>query len=180
MSAVPKLDKANDEVVVSETPAPAEPVESADRFAHELGDFQDFRPSLSRQMGYIPEADARLVRNVPADMTVTWATDPRIDDGQHLALVQSLGFRVVRKEEVTTAQHDPNRMVLRAFADGPGDAVVVGGGVLMMGYRQYRDDRRAHARATARDRLDGRKQALDNAGVEQRGSSRSAPLSEVM
>lgn len=150
------------------------------KFDHELGTFKEFRPSLRRDMGYLADQDPRRVLNVPADMTVTWATHPKIDDGMHIAMMQSLGFRRVRREEVTTDMFDSERMVLRAFEEGPNDTVLVGGGILMIGYRQYRDERRVHAREEARRRLDSNKGRLDNQGVEQRGTTRSAPLSEVM
>lgn len=181
-----KKDSTADEQPVT-TSAAAQPQEAAapeapkpGKFDNELGQFKDFRPSLIKDMGYLPDQDPRFVQNVPADMTVSWATDPRLDAGQHLSIMQSLGFRMVRSEEVTTKRHAEDKLLLRAYEVGPHDAVVVGGGVLMIGYRQYRDDRRAFSRAQAKERLDAQADRLDNQNVEQRVRSRSASLSEVM
>jgi len=151
----------------------------ADKYEHELNQFKEFAPSLRRDMGYVESDDPRLVRNVPADMTVTWATDPRVDAGSHLSFMQGLGFRPVRTEEVTTGFGDAYKMVLRSYEVGPHEYVVVGGGVLMVGYRQYRDDRRAAARSEAQTRLDGNRDNLSNAGVEYIGRSNSSPMKEV-
>lgn len=153
--------------------------EVAGKYDHELAKFQSFGPNLRREMGYVEEDDPRVVRNVPADMTITWATDPRVDAGAHLSFVQGLGFRPVRVEEVTTGFGDAYKMVLRSYEVGPHDYVVVGGGVLMVGYRQYREDRRAAARLEAQTRLDGNRDNLSNAGVEYVGRSKSAPMTEV-
>lgn len=166
-------EPANNNPVVEESPKPVDP------YAHELAQFKEFAPSLRRDMGYIENDDPRLVRNVPADMTVTWATDPRVDAGAHLSFIQGLGFRPVRVEEVTNGLSNSYKMFLRSYEVGPHDYVVVGGGVLMIGYRQYREDRRAAARAEAQARLDGNRDNLSNAGVEYVGRSKSGTMSEV-
>jgi len=154
---------------------------SVGRYDHELAAFKEFGPNLRKDMGYVVEDDPRHVRNVPSDMTVTWATDPRLDAGGHLSFVQGLGFRPVRSEEVTTGFTGPDKMVLRAYEIGPHDYVMVGGGVLMVGYRQYRDDRRAAARSEAQARLDDNQNRMDNQGVRLDAVSRSGTLSsEVM
>lgn len=160
-------------------PQDNQPKETGSKYDHELAKFQSFGPNLRREMGYVEDDDPRVVRNVPADMTITWATDPRVDAGAHLSLVQGLGYRPVRVEEVTTGFGDAYKMVLRSYEVGPHDYVVVGGGVLMIGYRQYRDDRRAAARSEAQTRLDGNRDNLSNAGVEYVGRSKSAPMTEV-
>lgn len=152
---------------------------SVGRYDHELAAFKEFGPNLRKDMGYVADEDPRYVRNVPADMTVTWATDPRLDAGAHLSFIQGLGFRPVREEEVTTSFTGPDRMVLRAYEVGPHDYVVVGGGVLMIGYRQYRDDRRAAARSEAQARLDDNQNRMDNQGVINEGVSRSGTMSEA-
>lgn len=168
---------AKDTVVA---PKQVDAIPTAGKYDHELAAFKEFGPNLRKEMGYVVDDDPRHVRNVPADMTVTWATDPRVDAGAHLSFIQGLGFRPVRVEEVTTSFTGPDKMVLRAFEVGPHDYVVVGGGILMIGYRQYRDERRAAARAEAEARLDENQNRLDNQGVRQQASSRSGPMSEVM
>lgn len=171
-------DAVKDEVVAASAVEPAPP--EAPKFDTELGQFKDFRPSLTKDMGYLPDQDPRFVQNVPGDKTISWATDPRLDSGQHLSIMQSLGFRMVRSEEVTTKGYVEDKLLVRAYEVGPHDSVVVGGGVMVIGYRQYRDDRRAFSRAQSKERLDAQADRLDNQNVEQRVRSRSASLSEVM
>jgi hypothetical protein len=161
---------------------PAPPVGPYDA---ELANYQTYRqagfgPNLRQDMGYIKEDDPMYVMNVPADMRVSWATDPRVDKGAHLSLMRGLGYRPVRKEEVTTGFNDADKMVLRAYEIGPHDYVVVGGGVMLIGYRQYHEERRAARRDEAVARLDDNKSRLDNQGVQTRAVSRSGPISEVM
>lgn len=150
------------------------------KYDAELANFREWTPQIRKDMGYMLQDDPRHVMGVPADMTVTWATDPRQDGGGHLSFIRGLGFRPVRKEEVTTEFTEPDKLVLRAFEVGPHDYVVVGGGVLMIGYKQYRDERRAAARAQAERRLDANSDRLDTQGVQQTATVRTGPLSEVM
>lgn len=159
---------------------PASEPTPAKAYDHELEMFKSFGPSLRKDMGYVKEDDPMFVQNVPMDMCVSWATDPRMDSGAHLSLMRNIGYRPVRKEEVTTNLYDADKMVLRSYEVGPHDYVVVGGGVMLLGYRQYHDERRASERAEALRRLDDNRSRLDTQGVEQRAVSRSGPLSEVM
>jgi hypothetical protein len=161
-----------------EAPAPA-PAPGA-IYEHELAGFKEFGPTLTRDVGYDPKSDPRRVERVPADKTVTWATDPRQDRGSSLAFYRGLGFRPVRIEEVTTSPHDDTRLFLPHFEVGPHDYVVSGGGVLMIGYRQYRDERRAVAVKESMQHLDAHHDRLDNAGIAHHRANRSGPLSEVM
>jgi hypothetical protein len=168
----------SDKATVKSEPARIPPSPS-EKYASELANFKTFGPNLRKDMGYVADDDPRVVKNVAADMTVTWATDPRIDNGAHMSLIRGLGFRPVRVEEVTTGYDDAEKMVLRSFEVGPHDYVVAGGGVLMVGYRQYREERRAAARAEASSRLDDNSDRLDNAGVRQLAKTSSGPISEV-
>lgn len=174
-------DAVKEPVEETKPEAPVEAKEPAPSpYDNELAGFKQFDPSIRRTMGYDAEADPRVVKNVPADMTTSWATDPRIDNGQHLTFMRGLGFRPVRKEEVSTSPFSGDKMFLGAYEVGPHDYVVVGGGVLLIGYRDYRDERRHANTRASRDQLDSKLGALDNAGIEHTGSVRSGPLSEVM
>jgi hypothetical protein len=161
-------------------PLPPQPEPMGGKYEAELATFKTFGPNLRKDMGYVEDDDPRSVKNVPVDMATSWATDPRIDGGAHLSLMRGLGYRPVRTEEVTTGYADADKMVLRAYEVGPHDYVVAGGGVLLVGYRQYRDERRAAARAEALGRLDDNSNRLESVGVQQQARARSAPLSEVM
>ena len=126
-------------------------LERQDLIERRLEAFKEFKPTLKGAMG----ADDRLqkVENVPADMVVTWATDPRIDKGQCISLYRGLGFTPVLPEEVTANLHDDTRLHVHNF-EVYNNMVCRGGGVLMIGYRQYRDERKAYARIESRRRID--------------------------
>ena len=116
-----------------------------------LAAFKDFAPNIAD--GFGARDDILGVGHVPADMVTTWATDPRIDKGQCISLFRSLGFTPVRPEEVTTNDYDDNRLLVHNYEEY-NNMVCRGGGVLMIGYRQYRDERKAYARIKSRERID--------------------------
>jgi len=134
--------------------------------------------SVGKRMG--PLDEFLRVQNLPADRVVTWATDPRIDNGRHLSFIKSLGFRVVEVDEVTTTPHVDDKLVVNQFEPGPHNSVVVGGGVLMIGYRQYRDERRKAQQEEMQARVDAETGKLDDIGIEQHAKSRHADLTEVI
>lgn len=143
-----------------------------------LENFKEFRSVPAQRMG--PMDEFLRVKNLPADRVVTWATDPRIDNGQHLSLIKGLGFRAVEIDEVTTNLYDDKKMVLNQYDEGPNRMVVVGGGVLMIGYRQYRDERKAAERRQHKERVDAETGKLDDVGIKEHGTSKRADLTEVM
>lgn len=144
-----------------------------------LENFKSFRVvPTGQRMG--PMDEFLRVQNLPADRVVTWATDPRIDNGQHLALIKRLGFRPVEVDEVTTNPNVDTKLVLNQFDTGPQNMVVVGGGVLMIGYRQYRDERKEHERKQYEERVDAEQNKLDDVGIQQRSFTERADLTEVM
>lgn len=173
---------ANDDSVNTATADATETVarnEGADPRDAALANFKDFRVGpVGKRMG--PMDEFLRVKNLPADRTITWATDPRIDNGQHLTFVKGLGYRPVEKDEVTTDATSVTKLILNQYDEGPHDMVVVGGGVLMIGYRQYRDARRAAARAEHKARVDADVSKLDDIGIEQHAKSKRAGLAEVM
>lgn len=134
--------------------------------------------SVGQRMG--PLDEFLRVQNLPADRCVTWATDPRIDNGRHLAFVKSLGFRPVEVDEVTTDPNVDTKLVVNQFDEGPHGMVALGGGVLMIGYRQYRDERRASQREQMQARIDAKQGQLDDMGIEQHAKDKRADLTEVI
>lgn len=162
--------------LATEAPA-APPVDARDAV---LENFKEFRigDSLAKRMG--PMDEFLRVKNLPADRVVTWATDPRIDNGRHLSFIRGLGFRPVESDEVTTNPHVDGKLVLNQYDEGPHKTVVVGGGVLMIGYRQYRDARRAATLQEHQERVDVETGKLDDIGIEQRAKSKRADLGEVL
>jgi hypothetical protein len=144
-----------------------------------LEQFRSFRVgTLGKRMG--PLDEFMRVQNLPADRVVTWATDPRIDQGRHLAFIRSLGLRPVEVDEVTTNPNVDNKLVLNQFDEGPHRMVCVGGGVLMIGYRQYRDERRKAQREEGQARVDAKAGSLDDMGIEQHAKTSRAGLAEVL
>jgi hypothetical protein len=133
---------------------------------------------VGQRMG--PMDEFLRVANLPADRCVTWATDPRIDNGRHLAFVKSLGYRTVEVDEVTTNPAVDGKLLLNQFEEGPHRTVSLGGGVLMIGYRQYRDELREQQSRTMRERVDAEVSKLDDIGVEQHATSKRADLTEVV
>ncbi len=119
------------------------------------------------------------VKNVPADRCCTWATDPRIDNGACISLFRSLGFRVVEVDEVTTDMNDDRKLVVSHFEEGPNRSVAMGGGVLMIGYRQYRDQRRAAAMERSRTNVVEGDAKLDTLGIRHGGTTARGSLTEV-
>lgn len=165
------------EVMADATPEIAQQ-EGADLRDEALAQFKEFRVRpVSQRMG--PLDDFLRVQNLPADRCVTWATDPRIDNGRHLAFVKGLGFRPVEVDEVTTNPAVTTKLVVNQFEEGPHRMVAIGGGVLMIGYRQYRDERRQRQREEMATRIDSKIGSLDDMGIEQRGVSKRADLTEV-
>jgi hypothetical protein len=134
--------------------------------------------SVGQRMG--PLDEFLRVKNLPADRCVTWATDPRIDNGRHLSFVKGLGFRPVEVDEVTTDPNIDTKLVVNQYDEGPHRMVVLGGGVLMIGYRQYRDERRSGQRREMQQRIDAKTNELDDMGIEQHAKSKRADLTEVM
>lgn len=165
-----EVQDANPAVTKSEGPDPRDAV---------LENFKSFRVGpVGQRMG--PMDEFLRVQNLPADRCVTWATDPRIDNGQHLSIVKHLGFRPVEVDEVTTNPNDDTKMIVNQFDEGPQNMVVVGGGVLMIGYRQYRDERKKFEARQFQERVDAEKEKLDDVGIEQHAKSKRADLTEVM
>lgn len=161
---------ANEEVTKNEGPDPRDAV---------LENFKSFRVGpVGKRMG--PMDEFLRVENLPADRVVTWATDPRIDNGQHLSLVKGLGFRPVEADEVTTNPNEDVKLILNQYDEGPQSTVVVGGGILMIGYRQYRDERKKAEALEFRERVDAEEGKLDDVGIEQHAKSKRADLTEVM
>jgi hypothetical protein len=153
--------------------------EGLDQRDETLRQFKTFRVgSLGKRMG--PLDEFMRVQNLPADRVVTWATDPRIDNGRHLAFIKGLGFRPVEVDEVTTDPNVDTKLVVNQFDEGPHRMVCIGGGVLMIGYRQYRDERRKAQREEMQQRVDAESTKLDDMGIEQHAKSRRAYLTEVM
>lgn len=134
--------------------------------------------SVGTRMG--PLDEFLRVQNLPSDRVVTWATDPRIDNGRHLSFVKGLGFRVVEMDEVTTTPYMNDKLVLNQYEEGPHKSVAVGGGVLMIGYRKYRDERRKAQQDEMQARVDSESGKLDDIGIEQHVKSRHADLKEVI
>lgn len=144
-----------------------------------LANFKEFRVgSYGQRMG--PMDEFLRVNNLPADRVVTWATDPRIDNGRHLSFIKSLGFRPVEVDEVTTDPSNQTKLVVNQYEEGPHAMVALGGGVLMIGYRQYRDERRKAQNEEMERRVDAEESKLDDMGIEQHSKSRRADLTEVM
>jgi hypothetical protein len=134
--------------------------------------------SVGKRMG--PLDEFLRVQNLPADRVVTWATDPRIDNGRHLSFIKGLGFRVVEIDEVTTNPNVDGKLVVNQFETGPHNSVALGGGILMIGYRQYRDQRREAQQEEMQARVDAETGKLDDIGIEQHAKSRHADLTEVI
>jgi len=144
-----------------------------------LANFKEFRVgSLGQRMG--PMDEFLRVNNLPADRVVTWATDPRIDNGRHLSFIKGLGFRPVEIDEVTTDPNNQTKLVVNQYEEGPHRMVTLGGGVLMIGYRQYRDERRKAQKEEMERRVDVETSKLDDIGIEQQAKSRRADLTEVI
>ena len=144
-----------------------------------LQQFKSFRVgSLGQRMG--PLDEFLRMKNLPADRVVTWATDPRIDNGQHLSFIKSLGLRPVGVDEVTTDPNIDTKLVVNQFDEGPHGMVCVGGGVLMIGYRQYRDERRKAQREEMQARVDAKGASLDDMGIEQHAEITRAGIAEVL
>jgi len=144
-----------------------------------LENYKEFRvKSQGKRMG--PLDEFLRVSNLPADRVVTWATDPRIDNGRHLSFIKGLGFRVVEVDEVTTNPHVDGKLHINQFEVGPHNSVAVGGGILMIGYRKYRDERRKRQVLEAQERVDSESGKLDDMGIEQHARDKRADLTEVI
>lgn len=144
----------------------------------QLAEFQTFKSGT--RFGQVMQHDAHMrVENVPADRCTTWATDPRIDNGRAIAVFKGLGFRVVEIDEVTSDPTDETRLRPRYFEEGPNRSVAMGGGVLMIGYRKYRDDRKKHERDLAKVQVAEQKENLDNLGIRHGGTVTRGGLTEV-
>ena len=154
-------------------------VEGADPRDASIANFKEFRvKSLGQRMG--PLDEFMRVHNLPSDRCVTWATDPRIDNGRHLAFIKGLGFRPVEVDEVTTDPNVDAKLVVNQYDEGPHRTVLIGGGILMIGYRQYRDARRKAQREEMQQRVDAKAGELDDMGIETQAKSTRAGLKEVM
>lgn len=171
-------DEAPQETVAATTPdAPTRAEPAEDPRDAVLKNYRSWGVKRAgKQMGVVN--DPNEVGNVPADRCVTWATDPRLDAGRHLDFVKNLGFRPVEPDEVS---RDPNRAGKYHVShyEEWNKYVVRGGGVLMIGYRQYRDERRAAAKKERKDMLDASREKLKDAGIEQQRSTRRGSLAEV-
>jgi len=169
-------DKETNAKVAATKEKAAPPVDPRDEA---LANFKEFRVgSLGQRMG--PMDDFLRVNNLPADRVVTWATDPRIDNGRHLSFVKGLGFRPVEIDEVSTNPNSDTKLIVNQYEEGPHGMVALGGGVLMIGYRQYRDERRQAQREEMERRVDAESGKLDDMGIEQHSKSRRADLTEVI
>lgn len=153
-------------------------VEGTDPRDSVLENFKEFRvKALGKRMG--PLDEFLRVHNLPADRCVTWATDPRIDNGRHLAFIKGLGFRPVEIDEVTTDPNVEAKLVVNQFDEGPHRTVLIGGGVLMIGYRQYREDRKANERDAARAQVAQQQEKMDSMGIRHGGQISRGGLTEV-
>jgi len=154
-------------------------VEGADPRDSVLENFKSFRMvPQGKRMG--PMDEFLRVGNLPADRCTTWATDPRIDNGAHLSIIKGLGFRPVEVDEVTTNLNSQDKLILNQFDHGPNRMVLVGGGVLMIGYRQYRDERKDAERKQHQEAVDAEAGKLDDMGIKEHGETKRADLTEVM
>lgn len=130
----------------------------------QLRNFKDFSVKRrERKMGIAH--DPRIVGHVPSDRCVTWATTPTLDDGQHMSFIKSLGFRPVRIDEVSHDENDTHKLHVMHFEETERGLVEYGGGVLMIGYRKYRDQRRAFQRAEFQQMLDNVEGKTEGVGV---------------
>lgn len=127
--------------------------------------FKSFDLGDRRQKMGVVE-DANLVRNVPADRTCTWAVDPAVDNGRHLEMITELGYRPVRADEVTRDPTDLTKMFLPFYTVLTGELVARGGGVLMIGYKQYRDERREKTAQQLRQDLERTADSFNSVGVK--------------
>lgn len=153
-------------------------VAASDPRDEQLRGFQDFK--AGSRFERVMQHDAHMrVLNVPADRCVTWATDPRIDNGRAIAVFKGLGFRLVEIDEVTSDPNDETKLHPRFYEEGPNRSVAMGGGVLMIGYRKYRDDRKAHEREMARVQVEEQQEKLDNLGIRHGGTVTRGGLKEV-
>lgn len=119
------------------------------------------------------------VGNVPVDRCVTWVTDPRIDNGRAIAIWRSLGFRVVEIDEVSNDPQQEEKLFCRYFEEGPNHSVAMGGGVLMIGYRQYREQRKGAERDAARAQVAQQQEKMDSMGIRHGGQISRGGLTEV-
>lgn len=142
----------------------------------ELENYRSFNFKAGKRAGVLN--DPNYVGNVPADRCTTWATDPRFDGGQHMQIVKSLGFRPVEPDEVSRDANRAGKLYLTHY-DEWNSYVVRGGGVLMIGYKQYRDERRTAARVERRQELDEAVAKLNNQGIEQERTTKRGSLAEV-
>jgi hypothetical protein len=143
-----------------------------------LSQYQEFKVKPGQRN--VPEHDQHLrVGHVPRDRCVTWATDPRIDNGRSIAMFRGLGFRVVEMDEVTNNPNESRKLFVKHFEEGPNGSVAMGGGVLMIGYRQYRDQRKAAAREESKSQVVQQQNKLDSMGIRHGGSITRGGLTEV-
>lgn len=153
-------------------------VSKADPRDEVLSQFRTFNGKATRQGA--PEHDLHMrVGNVPADRCVTWVTDPRIDNGRAIAIWRSLGFRSVEMDEVSNDPQIEEKLFCRYFEEGPNNTVAMGGGVLMIGYRQYREARKASERDAARTQVAQNQEKLDSIGIRHGGQVTRGGLTEV-
>jgi len=140
-----------------------------------------YREFKVKQSGHnAPAHDLHIrVGHVPKDRCVTWATDPRIDNGRGIAIWRSLGFRVVEMDEVTNNPNDSRKLFVKHFEEGPNGSVAMGGGVLMIGYRQYREERKKANRDAAKAQVVQQTGKLDSMGIRHGGSITRGGLTEV-
>lgn len=143
-----------------------------------LNQYRTFKGTPNRQS--TPEHDLHMrVGNVPADRCVTWVTDPRIDNGRAIAIWRSLGFRAVEVDEVSNDPNMDEKLFCRYYEEGPNKTVAMGGGVLMIGYRQYREDRKANERDAARAQVAQQQEKMDSMGIRHGGQISRGGLTEV-
>ncbi len=143
-----------------------------------LNQYRSFTGSGSRQD--TPAHDLHMrVGNVPTERVVTWVTDPRIDNGRAIAIWRSLGFRLVEMDEVSNDPNIDEKLFCRYFEEGPNKSVAMGGGVLMIGYRQYREERKESERNAARAQVAQQQEKMDSMGIRHGGQISRGGLTEV-
>lgn len=171
----PEKEQAKEPEDQTITPKASES-EPADPRDDALRNYRQFDFKSNKRAGVVD--DPNVVGNVAADRCTTWATDPRFDSGQHLGIVKGLGFRPVEEDEVSRDPNKAGKMYV-AHYDIWNGYVMRGGGMLMIGYKQYRDERRTAARVARRQELDESAAKLNNQGIEQERKTRRGSLAEV-
>jgi hypothetical protein len=145
-----------------------------------LARYKVYESEVAHKRHHEVQDHAMRVDNLPVDKTVTWALDPRQDGGGHMGLIQQLGFRPVYVDEVTTNPYVDDKLVVTSYIEHPNGFVAIGDRILMIGYRQYRDQRRQANSDRSRRALDNAQSDMSNLGVEvERDRTESGPITRA-